>query len=349
MSHRRKIDGKENGIVDILKFIMSLFVVAIHTDPFNNNNLYINPVIRVAVPFFFLISAYFYFERLNECENYGEKLNHLKKYCLRLILLYIGWMVILMPYILLLRSYFTEGFMYGIVRLARSFIFGSTFGASWYLMATIIATIIVTILVIHTSEKVRYLFSIFSAIVIVVTACISNYSLLFGNGMRLMKLNELYRLITNTDYYVSFPIAICFVWLGYLLSVKKAWIEHISSKICVCALAFFIGCAYLEQYEIVLWGGYTSGDYYFMTLPITLSIVLLCLKNSVSIKVGKTLRKSSVVIYCSHMGLIFILKRLFNCEGLLLYWGVLLIALSIFIFLDKLSKKEGFKIINYLM
>lgn len=255
MSHRRKIDGKENGIVDILKFIMSLFVVAIHTDPFNNNNLYINPVIRVAVPFFFLISAYFYFERLNECENYGEKLNHLKKYCLRLILLYIGWMVILMPYILLLRSYFTEGFMYGIVRLARSFIFGSTFGASWYLMATIIATIIVTILVIHTSEKVRYLFSIFSAIVIVVTACISNYSLLFGNGMRLMKLNELYRLITNTDYYVSFPIAICFVWLGYLLSVKKAWIEHISSKICVCALAFFIGCAYLEQYEIVLWGG----------------------------------------------------------------------------------------------
>lgn len=48
-------------IFDLIKFIMSIVVVAIHAHPLGEYHYLIYPWARIAVPTFFLISAYLFF------------------------------------------------------------------------------------------------------------------------------------------------------------------------------------------------------------------------------------------------------------------------------------------------
>ena len=47
--------------VDVAKFVLSIMIVTIHLSPFPSLDPYIMPMLRVAVPLFFLISAFFFF------------------------------------------------------------------------------------------------------------------------------------------------------------------------------------------------------------------------------------------------------------------------------------------------
>ena len=47
--------------VDAAKFVLSIFVVAIHVRPFDAYAVYFRPILRAAVPLFFLMTSYFFF------------------------------------------------------------------------------------------------------------------------------------------------------------------------------------------------------------------------------------------------------------------------------------------------
>lgn len=57
------LQRKNMDILDLAKFVMSFFVVAIHSELFPT---ILYPWLRVAVPIFFLISGYILFCRINE-------------------------------------------------------------------------------------------------------------------------------------------------------------------------------------------------------------------------------------------------------------------------------------------
>lgn len=46
--------------VDVAKFVLSILVVAIHVRPFDGYAVFFRPILRTAVPPFFLISSYFF-------------------------------------------------------------------------------------------------------------------------------------------------------------------------------------------------------------------------------------------------------------------------------------------------
>ena len=78
---------KSFSCIDIMKFIMAIFVVAIHTNPFVNfQNQYIsrffNNLFQVAVPFFFLATG-FLLQKKMECLTKELKLDILTKYILK--------------------------------------------------------------------------------------------------------------------------------------------------------------------------------------------------------------------------------------------------------------------------
>ena len=76
---------------DLIKFIFAFFVVAIHTEIFG---AYIYLLVRIAVPLYFVISAYMLFKGMSGKDK-KEQLNILKKYVIRNLLLYLFWFIVL--------------------------------------------------------------------------------------------------------------------------------------------------------------------------------------------------------------------------------------------------------------
>ena len=64
--------------IDLVKIVMSVFVVAIHTELVPD---VLSPWTRIAVPVFFMISSYFFFNKLQSVGANG--LTVLKKFLIR--------------------------------------------------------------------------------------------------------------------------------------------------------------------------------------------------------------------------------------------------------------------------
>ena len=118
-----------NYNVDIMKIILSIFVVLIHAEV---DMGILTPFLRIAVPLFFITSSYFFFQKFY-LSNDRKKviLNFLK----RNMILYGIWFIILLPVTLPGRDWFEDGILLGMIRFLQSFFFNGTFRASWYLMA----------------------------------------------------------------------------------------------------------------------------------------------------------------------------------------------------------------------
>ena len=76
--------------INYMKLLCAFLVVAIHTHPFQDINsimhYYFSEVlVRIAVPFFFVSSGYFYIKSLIEGRNI------FKKYIIRLLKTYVSW------------------------------------------------------------------------------------------------------------------------------------------------------------------------------------------------------------------------------------------------------------------
>ena len=52
--------------IDLTKFVLAFMVVLIHINPFSAEvNVVVMPVLRLAVPLFFIISAFFFFTKVS--------------------------------------------------------------------------------------------------------------------------------------------------------------------------------------------------------------------------------------------------------------------------------------------
>lgn len=80
--------------VDAAKFVLSIFVVAIHVRPFDAYAVYFRPILRAAVPLFFLMTSYFFFNHHKNLSGLEERVLHIEKYVSRNLRLYLFWMLI---------------------------------------------------------------------------------------------------------------------------------------------------------------------------------------------------------------------------------------------------------------
>ena len=116
---------KMNGTIDIVKLLMAVLVIGIHTEPFSFNfwlDKGFGICTRLCVPFFFVTSAYFYWRKEKSAKSFLS----------RIVLLYVIWSVIYLPFdIPVLRGM-------SIPQLLHRFLWAGNEHGLWYLCGTII-------------------------------------------------------------------------------------------------------------------------------------------------------------------------------------------------------------------
>lgn len=154
-----------NNSIDIFRFISALLVVAIHTNPATEINLYLGYFCsqilpRVAVPFFFCVSGYFYIKKLNRATEKREMIKIFRATFLSYLKIYVFWSIIYM--VCDYKQYFYEeasakGIIAGIV--LNFFVYGSYYHL-WYFIGIFFSLIIVTGCYLIRVEKVLAYFSV---------------------------------------------------------------------------------------------------------------------------------------------------------------------------------------------
>lgn len=170
-------EQKSFPAIDLFKFIMAIFVVAIHTEPFINcTNKYIcnffNNIFQVAVPFFFL-STGFLLQKKNESNCYEDIFG---KYIVKIIKLYLIWSIIYLPLAIIDYKAKSYSFIKGVIVYFKDFIFiGQHYNSwiLWYLLSTIYACIFI-----------RWLLK--SGLTVKKITCIGFFFLLFANSIDLL-------------------------------------------------------------------------------------------------------------------------------------------------------------------
>lgn len=146
---------KENNMINITKFILSIFVIAIHTHLSSNfDNYYIvrfiDIITQIAVPFFFITTGYFIGIKIftkNKLNNQAESV--IIKNRNKLLKLYIIFTIIYFP--LSLIEYFSNGnsLIFNILLYIRGFVFvGQHFNSYmlWYLLSGFYGLLLIQLL-----------------------------------------------------------------------------------------------------------------------------------------------------------------------------------------------------------
>ena len=308
LSYAEKKQKVNYDFLDLLKFILSVCVVSIHSQFIPN---ILKPWTRLAVPIFFMISSYLFFDKLKNVENYKNKNDILKKYIKRNLILYLFYFILLIPITLYVRQWFDNGVVFGIIFFIRSFLFGSTFIASWFIIASVEAITIVFLL----SKKINTKILLIISLVINLFCCMaSNYGDLMEN---INFIDNFYSVYQNIflEPYNGWPVAILWTAVGKLFAEKKLEIKNARIYLLISMILLYV------EYKIInLIGCSYTDDCYVFLIPTGFLIFYLSLKcDTIHIKNSMFFRKTSTIIYAVHGSLIpvlsIILERTINVSN----------------------------------
>ena len=331
------------AIFDIVKFFLSLMVVAIHCELFP---LTLYPWLRLAVPLFFVISSYLFFGNLQKCKTVGEKNQKWRKYVKRNIILYLFWLIVLLPYTLYIQQYFAEGVINGILIFTKSLLFGSTFPASWFIQALIVSVTIVF----WASKRIKNRYLLVLSLLIYCFAIFkSSYWSLVEELPFLNDIYDGYELVFSSPV---FNASSAFVWIviGKIFAEKKIRISNIFTLIGGLMSAILL---YAEWFFVRTINGSFNNDCYFFLIPTVFFLFQFVRHiNLSSNKVTRFLGKCSTLVYTTHMPTItvvsFLCRRMgCNLRALIVFTIVAIICtLGSYIVL-KIEKHHVFKWLKY--
>lgn len=342
MSNKRSLVTRQ-AIFDIVKFIMALMVVAIHSSLFP---MVLYPWLRLAVPMFFIISSYFFFGNLRKLETDKEKNQRLWKYVKRNLILYSFWFVVLLPYTLYVRQYFDNGVLSGIFKFIKSLLFGSTFPASWFIQASIVSVTVVY----FASKKIknRYLL-VLSLLIYGFTVFRSSYWSIIEDVTLINRVYNVYEFIFSSP---MFNASSAFIWIiiGKLFAEKKVQMNKIYA---IVGLLLSSVLLYGEWLCVRILNGSFNNDCYFFLIPTAFFAFRLISLISVSPNnITDFLGKSSTLIYTTHIPAItvisFLLKRTLPVTNSIFIFVsvVVLCTIGSYVVL-KLEKLHAFRWLKY--
>lgn len=297
--------AKPDAKYDIAKLVLSLLVVAIHASLYPT---VLFPWLRIAVPLFFMISSYFLFSKLREASADQHK-SILKKFVVRNLKLYLCWFVIFLPITLYIRKniYFSQGWFQNIVTMLKSFFFGSTFAASWFLSAMVIGVLIVYLL--NKLLKNNFLLLLVALIFFTLVTLTSSYfdvvaDTFFGTIIKM-------HITVFGAMVCSFPAAIFWVFIGKLFAEQKI---KLGSWLLWAVLVIGSAVALLIEWKYaVLRNGSYSMDSYFMLAPLCVLLFLGITKiKPIYWERSVYVRRLSTVVYVVHASLMPVISKLIS-------------------------------------
>ncbi len=290
-----------NNAVDLFRLIAAFMVVAIHTNPFEDISnslgfLVCQVLVRVAVPFFFVISGYYYFIGLNK-----NGINYAIKYIKRLLIEYGIWSLIyyIIDFIQLSKGTSILSFIKS--KIVNFAVFGSHYHL-WFYPALIMAIVIITLA--YKLNIGKALFWI--TIPLYILGCIST--------TYITKMPDFLNRVFNFTYFEAirriFLIGLPFCVLGYYLSHKKSQNEEqntskITKYFIISALAYTIETAVILILDI------DAIISTFSLYPLVAFIVLRLLQIEKKIAFAEIFRDCSTFIYFVHPLIIWLFKELF--------------------------------------
>ncbi len=323
---RKNYDG-----ADLLKYIMSLFVVAMHTEAFGG---VIYPLTRIAVPVFFTLSGYFFFLK---CKSDRKATGtYLKARVKRLLLLYLFWFVALLPLTLYIRKYTEYDFPASVLHFAKDLFFGSTFQNSWYITATVIGLVIAALL----SLKVgNFGLTVIGLAFYIPALLSSNYNFIIRSSavatVAYQSISDVFGLFCR-----NFAVSIVYLVAGKIIAEKDSAKTKISHLIAGTVLSFgllFAECFAIEKSGVTV----HNNDSFIMLVPTAMLLCAIALKSDISIRNSEKLRKISIIIYCLHMPVYMVVGKAFQLLNIPDFGNIL-----IFLFTALITQIGGFIILR---
>lgn len=329
---------------DILKFIMSVFVVATHTGLFAP---YLTPLVRLAVPVFFVLSGYFFFSRVNSIESPDGKKAYLKKSVKHNLQLYGFWFVLLLPLTVYVRGYFSASFLGGIKEMIHDFFFASTFQASWYITALVIDFILVFFLGKKCSNKVL----IVIGIILYIPSLISSNYLFISNLNE--EINYFYNIFIEAfalpcnNFFAGF----IYIVLGKALAEEKK--ARSAKTDAIMSILFFVILVVeflaLKNNKVEI----KNTDCFIMLPFVSFFLCRFVLLVNVKCSFSTLMRKISTLSYCSHMavfmcvGKILTLLDISDKLNIIVFALTLLLTWALGLVILKLEKHKVFGFLKY--
>ena len=287
----RAVTYKEYNSIDILKFVLSIFVMMIHS---GMDKTLISPLLRTAVPLFFIISGFFFFQKTKKLSDGKEKISALWHFVKRNLFLYLFWTILQMPIWIYTRGYYRDLFPNGFFSIIKDFFLGSGFTGSWYIPALILGTIIIFFL----SKKIPAGVLILITLPLYVICCFyTNYWNLLDSNSILVKFNEFYQNTTGLHFYTGLPVSLFWISIGNFFAKKEILIKTRYLIICLTASALFIA---IERYLILKYQLATIDDCYFTLILLCPLIFLIVNRHSITFKSRIRVREISTIIYVVH-------------------------------------------------
>lgn len=268
---------------------MSYFVVAIHAEVLPDA-LY--PWLRTAVPMFFVISSFLLFSAMQREEVQGKVLLRFVK---RNLQLYLTWFVLLLPFTILERRiWFADGVLIGVLRFVRGFVFGSTFRASWFIMANILAVCTIFFLL----RRIKPVALGIGAVLLYLVCCLTTSYEGLVIGTPCAVICQISGIIFG-GIESSFVSALVWVLLGKQFAEGKIQLSRATS-----AAGVVLSCGVLlveHRFVVQKLGAAQSVSCYVALVPTILFLFsLLQSFKTVRVPKAKVMRQLSTLIYVSH-------------------------------------------------
>lgn len=280
---------------------MAILVVAIHTHPFDEiaGSLLLriwNIITSLAVPYFFMASGFFLFQKLREHDK-AAQLDIIKKYGTRITNLYIYWTIIFLP--ITIWGFATDNIPIvkdSLLFIRGVFLIGENYYSwpLWYLLSIIYSLILIYILV-YKNKNINAIFvvSLFVFFISVLINFIvynesSNRIDILAKAISVVFLNG--RLFSGMLYIM---IGALFAY-GKIQFPKNTWIPLL-----LLGLLFqWTSVPFISSFTFVL-------------LPTMLFYGSLNMKLD-KLEHGYFFRKSSTIIYFLHMIVLFLYTLIFK-------------------------------------
>lgn len=288
--------------IDIAKIISAMLVVCIHTFPLADiseqaNFVLVSILARLAVPFFFISSAYFFFQKIDFNKTYRDSANVqvLKRYLKRLLKIYVIWSIIYLPYNFVLIH--NGGFTWmAVIRYIRDFFFTGSYYHLWFLPSLMFAVTLVYVLVLKLNVKK--------------TIWISSLLYLIGMAGNLYPdaMQSIPVISTIYDAYISVFVTtrnglffgMMFMSLGCYAAKHPARMEisRISLYAAISFVLLVMECVILKMNDQI----HDLSSMYLMLVPCVYLLFIRLLKVEMKHKpMYYTFRVLSLLIYVSHI------------------------------------------------
>ena len=275
---------------DLAKFVLCFLVMVVHTNPLGNSNFHvIHPWCRVLIPIYFMISGFLFFGKYDRLPD-EEKNGYLWKSIKRNMTLYLFWFIVFLPFTIVYRDYLHKG----IVFFFGSIFLGSSFPASWYLMALAISLIFVAKL---DRGIGKYIVPVLAFLFYLLCLGQNTWRFFADKTGFLPKIYNTFEI----SYSATFFAAVIWIWLGRVFSKYKDRLLAVDMKRVIAASVCALILLFFEDKWLYDRGLFTmNNDFYFFGLLAGPMLFLIILKMDIHVKHAKTMRSMSTLIYCIH-------------------------------------------------